>query len=100
MHAAIKIMLMMSEPEAGRLSQFLVRDHWSVCRYEDLREATRVLEADRSLRVVIVAGTLPDGCWRDALRAVRSSNPACEIILMVERATVSFWCDALEHGHI
>lgn len=98
MQQTINIILVMSEPQAHRLSQFFVGDHWSVCRYEDLRQAARVLEADRSLHVVIVARTLPNGCWRDALRVVRSSNRACQIILAVERASVGFWCDALEEG--
>jgi DNA-binding NtrC family response regulator len=98
MREPIKIMLMMSESKARRLFQFFAGDHWNVCRYEDLREATRVLEADRSLRVVIVASAVRGGCWRDALRVVRRSNRACQIILAVERASVSFWCDALEEG--
>ena len=87
MQETIKIMLVMSEAKARRLCQFFAGDHWSVCRYEDLRQATRMLEADRSLRVVVVARTLPSGCWQDALRVVRSSNRACQIILAAERAT-------------
>jgi len=82
--------------DARRLSEML--SSWlDLDQVAGLRQARAQL-VERRYHVIVTAGVLLDGSWRDVLELAREMAPGTEVILTDPVADASLWAEALNLG--
>jgi len=78
------------------LERILDRQSWTIQGACSLREATTLL--DRHPNLILCEKDLPDGSWRDLVRASESFGDAPPIVVVSRHADERLWAEVLNIG--
>jgi DNA-binding response OmpR family regulator len=86
------------EEPLGELTRILEHLHFEVVRTRSCSDALEALNQESPPSLVFTDVTLPDGTWKDVLRALESSPSVADVILVSRVVDDPLYITALESG--
>lgn len=98
MNTAVWVLLVSpSDSDHRSFERIFSHTKWSLSHASGCRDALRALQ-NAPIPVVVCEATLPDGTWRDLLRALRARPTPPLLIVTSDFSDTSLWAEVLNLG--
>src|SRR5690242_14332230 len=90
-----KIAILLVSPHSDDLASLrniLHHRDWVIVHCGSSQEAARHLQSDE-YSIVVTENTLPDGCWKDVLRAAESQTQSPLVLVVSRHADDRLWAE-------
>lgn len=94
----VRLLLAMPEQQQEEIIGHLQGKGVEIFGASNCAEVAEVLQRHSPIQVILTVPEFKDGCWRSILKDLAQHGSDAEVVVCVEKASIGFWCDALEQG--